>query len=148
MVTVNGVTALVLPATSVEVSLKVLAPVGSAAVGVTLQLPSAATTAVLTSPPGKVTVMVSPGVPVPLRVGVLSALMLSPTVALSLSKASATAGAAGAGAAVMWEEAVMQRLLDWQDVSDLVGPRIHWQLAPQKSARHRAVRLQSRPAPA
>lgn len=39
----------------------------------------------------------------------------------------------------MWEEAVMQRLLDWPDVADQVGRRIYWQLAPQKAARPHIV---------
>jgi hypothetical protein len=46
----------------------VCAPSGKAVAGVTLQVPSVATTAVWTSPVGKVTVMVSPAVPVPLTV--------------------------------------------------------------------------------
>jgi hypothetical protein len=95
MVIGSCVGALVLPAGSVAVTLTLLTPSIKAVVGVTIQLPSAATTAVLTSPPGKETLMVSPGVPVPLMVGVLSAVMLSPTVPVSLAKASAAAGAAG-----------------------------------------------------
>ena len=95
MVTGTVVGALTLPAGSVAVTLMLLTPSASSVLGVTLQLPSAATTAVCTSPPGKVTVMVSPGVPAPPMVGVLSAVMLSPTVPESLMAASAAAGAAG-----------------------------------------------------
>ena len=50
------------------------APSGKAWVGVTLQLPLAGTTTSSTSPVGKVTVIVSPGVtPVPLMTGVFAA---------------------------------------------------------------------------
>ena len=95
MVIGSAVGALTLPAGSVAVTVMVFTPSARGVVGVTDQVPSAATTAVLTSPPGKVTVMVSPAVPVPLMLGVLSAVMLSPTVPESLAGASAAAGADG-----------------------------------------------------
>ena len=93
----SEVAALTLPAGSVAVTLRLFTPCGKAVVGVTLQLPLASTTAVWISPPGKVTVMVSPGVPpAPLMVGVVSLVMLSPKVPLSLTAAKAAAGALGA----------------------------------------------------
>ena len=96
MVTGTVVAALVLPAGSVAVTVMLFSPVPRAVVGVTDQVPSAATTAVLTSPPGKVTVMVSPATPAPLMVGVVSLVMLSVLLApVSLAAATSASGAAG-----------------------------------------------------
>ncbi len=98
IVTGTVVAGLVLPAGSVWVTEKFCGPpVGSAVVGVTLQLPSAATTVFMTSPPGLVTVIVLPGVaPAPLMVGVVSAVVLSPLIPVSDAGAKTAPGARGA----------------------------------------------------
>ncbi len=96
MVTGTMAGALTLPAGSVAVTLTFVVPSGNAWMGVTLQLPLPATTAVSTSPVGNVTVMVSPAVPVPLISGVVSRVMLSVLlVPVSLAAATSAAGAAG-----------------------------------------------------
>ncbi len=65
-------------------------------VGVTLHLPPASTTAVpITSPAGFLMVMVSPGVPVPLRVGLLLLVMPSPLTPESVLGSSTPVGADG-----------------------------------------------------
>src|SRR5574343_657820 len=82
---VTGTVVLVLlPAGSVAVTGKLAVPSASGCVGVTLQVPSGLTVVVRVSPTAVVTVMVLPGSPVPLRVGVLSLVMPSPFVPLSL----------------------------------------------------------------
>jgi len=97
MVTGTAVGALVLPAASVAVTARLFTPCGKAVVGVALQVPSAATVAVaMTAPLASLTVMVALGSPVPLKVGVVSLVLLSPCVPLSLVEASAATGAAGA----------------------------------------------------
>ena len=69
--------------------------------GVTLQTPPT-TTAVSTSPlPGMTTVMVSPLVPVPLMVGVVSLVVLSSKVPLSLVGSSTALGASGPAITVL-----------------------------------------------
>src|SRR5574343_62958 len=94
---VTGTLLLVLlPAGSVAVTGKLAAPSGSGCVGVTLQVPSGLTVVVITSPMGLATVMVLPGSPVPLRVGVLSLVRPSPWVPLSLA-GSSLAVSVGAG---------------------------------------------------
>ena len=86
-----------LPAGSVAVMSRLFRPSASGLVGVALQLLLASTTAVaMTLPAASCTVMVSPGAPVPLRVGVVSLVLLSPWVPLSLTPSSAAAGAVGA----------------------------------------------------
>ena len=90
------VAGLVLPAGSVAVTRTFCSPSASACVGVTLQVPSAATTVVRTSPVGMVTVIVSPGVAVPVMVGVVSLVVLSVLLTpVSLAAATSAAGAAG-----------------------------------------------------
>ena len=92
----SAVGALVLPAGSVAVTLRALRPSASVDVLV-LQLPLASTTAVPTVVPAAFwMVMVSPGVPVPLSVGVVSLVLLSPRLPVSLLLSKAAAGAAGA----------------------------------------------------
>src|SRR5574343_858330 len=91
----------VLPAGSVAVTGKVAAPSGSGWVGVTLHVPSGLTVVVNTSPVGLVTVMVLPGSPVPLRVGVLSLVMPSPLAPLSLL-GSSWAVSVGAVVTTLW----------------------------------------------
>ncbi len=89
MLTGTVVGALVLPDGSVAVTTKFRGPPsGSATVGVTLQVPSAATVAVSVSPSGVTTVMVSPGVPFPVMVGLLFAVRLSPATPVSDAGAS------------------------------------------------------------
>ena len=97
MVMGSAVGWLTLPARSVAVTLRAFRPLGSAVVGVALQLPSPSTTAVaMTLPLASLMVMVASGSPVPLRVGVLSLVVLSPRVPVSLLGSSTAAGAAGA----------------------------------------------------
>ena len=100
------VAGLVLPAGSVAVTWTYWRPSPSGVTGVTLQVPSAATVAVLSSPPGNVTVMVSPATPVPLMVGVVSLVVPSPLVPVSLASASTAAGAAGGAASSVKPPAV------------------------------------------
>ena len=90
-----------LPAASVAVALKVAAPAATGVVGVTLQVPLAATVVVSTSPPGAVTRIVSPEVPVPEMVGVASLVRLSPVTPLSELGSSRIAGAAGAAVSMV-----------------------------------------------
>ena len=100
-ITGSGVAGLVNPAGLVSVTLRLLVPSGNAVVGVMLQLPSAATTAVpMTLPAGSLMVTVSPAVPVPLSVGVLSLVVLSSSLPLSLVGSSLAVGAPGATAAL------------------------------------------------
>ena len=95
MVTGTKVTGLVLPAGSVAVTRTSAVPLARVWVGVTLQTPPV-TVAVKTSPvPGMTTVMVSPSVPVPLMVGVVSLVMLSVLMPLSLDAATSAGGAVG-----------------------------------------------------
>ena len=76
---------------------KLFTPSGNAAVGVADQVPSGCTVAVaITLPCESLTSIVSPGVPVPLNVGVLSLVIPSPLTPLSLVGASTAAGALGA----------------------------------------------------
>ena len=85
-----------MPAGSVAVTLRLFTPSGNVDV-VALHCPLASTTAVaMTLPAASLMVMVSPGMPVPLMVGVLSLVLPSPTVPVSLLLASAADGAAGA----------------------------------------------------
>ena len=111
MVTGSGVGALTVPAGLVCTTLRLLVPRGSAVVGVAAQVPSGATVAVaMTLPAGSLTEMVLPGTPVPLSVGVVSVVVLSPWVPLSLVGSRMAAGAAGAGAtgvALMLKEAML-----------------------------------------
>ena len=67
-----------MPAGSVAFTLMVLLPSGSGWVGVAVQVPSGLTVVVMLSPVGVVMVMVSPALPVPLIVGVLSLVRPSP----------------------------------------------------------------------
>ena len=93
----NAAGALVLPAGSVAVTLRLLTPCGSGLTGVAFQLPLTSTTAeAITLPLGSLMVMVSPTVPVPLKVGVLSLVVLSPCTPVSLLGSSKAVGAAGA----------------------------------------------------
>ena len=89
MVTGMATGPVTLLALSVEVTLRFCKPAASGVAGVMLQLPSAATVAVPMTvvPSAASSLMVSPGVPVPLRVGVVSLVMLSPCVPLSLAGA-------------------------------------------------------------
>ena len=97
MVTGSGAEGLTLPAGSVAVMVRALRPSGSAVVGVAAQVPLGCTTAVaMVLPAASWMVMVSPGVPVPLSVGVVSAVVLSPLMPVSLVASSVPAGAAGA----------------------------------------------------
>ena len=97
MMTGSGAGALVLPAGSVAVTVRALGPSGSGVVGVMAQVPSAATTAVpMTLPCGSLRVMVSPAVPCPLSVGVVSLVVLSSSTPVSLLGSSRPVGAAGA----------------------------------------------------
>ncbi|EAU68165.1 Pea-VEAacid family [Stigmatella aurantiaca DW4/3-1] len=80
---------LVLPAASVAVALTVCGPSASGVVGVKLQLPLPSTVVVPTDVPSTMTLMVLPGSPVPLYVGVES-LMSEPLAGV------VTTGAAGA----------------------------------------------------
>ena len=78
MTTVNGAAGLTWPEGLVTVTARLLTPSGSGAVGVTFQEPSGATVAEPTTLPcGSVTLMTSPGVPVPDTVGVGSVVRLS-----------------------------------------------------------------------
>ena len=71
----------------------VLTPSLSGVVGVTCQLPSGLVmVTVLTSPPGKVTVTVSPGVPKPWMLGVLSRVTKSPSGPVSDAGSRAATG--------------------------------------------------------
>ena len=96
IVTVNAVGAETLPAGSVAVTETALAPAACTVVGVTLQVPPAATVVVSTGPAGSVTRIVSPAVPVPEIVGVVSLVTLSPTVPESEAGSSRATGAVGA----------------------------------------------------
>ena len=89
---------LVLPKGSVAVMPTRCSPWRSAWVGVTLQVPSDLTTAVMTSPVGNVTVMVSPAVaPLPLKLGRVLEVMLSVSLRpVSLAAATSATGASGA----------------------------------------------------
>ena len=94
----KAVLVLSLPAGSVALTCRFCVPSASVAVGVMLQLPLAATTAVPSTvvPLGAYRVMVSPGVaPVPVMVGVLSLVMLSVVRPLLLATARVAAGADG-----------------------------------------------------
>ena len=70
-------------------------PLGNGVVGVTCQVPSGLTTSVSLLPSGSVTVMVSPGVPVPLIAGVVSAVISSPTMPVSEPGSSLPVGLPG-----------------------------------------------------
>ena len=74
-----------LPALSVSTTWATpVVPSGIGCVGVTLQLPCGSTIVVSFSPvPGIVTSILAPGSPVPIIVGVLSLVMLSPLTPLS-----------------------------------------------------------------
>jgi len=79
MMSGSVVARLVLPDGSVAVMLSVVAPFGKALVGVALQLPLLSTTAVaMVLPLASLMVIVSPAMPVPLRVGVVSLVIPSP----------------------------------------------------------------------
>ncbi len=96
MVTGSGAGGLTLPAGSVAVMTRLLRPSGSGVLGVMLHLPAASTTAVpITLPRGSLMVMVSPGVPVPIRLGVLSLVVLSPLTPESVRGSSSPVGADG-----------------------------------------------------
>ncbi len=97
MVTGTVVGALTLPAGSVAVTLNVCGalPGVSGVVGVRAHLPSLPTVVVNTSPVGLVTVILSPGFPMPLIVGVVSAVTLSPFSPVSELGSKTAAGAAG-----------------------------------------------------
>ena len=85
-----------MPAGSVAVMARLFRPSGSGVVGVTLHEPLGATVAVpITLPCGSLMVMVSPGVPVPLRVGVVSVVILSPLMPVSVLGSSTPVGADG-----------------------------------------------------
>ena len=73
----------VLPKSSLAVTSNTTGPSGIDVFGVTLQVPSPATLVTNTSPVGLTTVIVAPGVPVPIKVGVLSFVMRSALLALS-----------------------------------------------------------------
>ena len=90
-----------LPAGSVAVIDSVLTPEASSVAGVALQVPSAATIVVSTEPPGRLTRIVSPAVPVPEIVGVASLVMLSPGAPESEDGLSTAVGAAGAVASIV-----------------------------------------------
>ena len=94
---------LVLPAGSVAVVVMLCGPSPRGLVGVTLQVPLGPTVVVPITVPGllpSVSVMVSPGVPVPVKVGVLSSVEppppMGPVTLPSLSVSVGVAGAAGA----------------------------------------------------
>ena len=86
----------VLPAASVAVTVSALAPVANGTVGVTDHVPPAETVACSTVPPGSVTRMTSPAVPVPEIVGVVSFVRLSPATPESEAESSTAGGADGA----------------------------------------------------
>ena len=92
------VAGLVWPSGVISVMARLLLPWGSGVVGVMLQLPLGATMAVpITLPCGSVILMVSPGVPTPVMVGVVSMVTLSVSEPLLLEGARVPEGAAGAG---------------------------------------------------
>ena len=102
MTTVNGAAGLTWPEGLVTVTARLLTPSGSGAVGVTFQEPSGATVAEPTTLPcGSVTLMTSPGVPVPDTVGVGSVVRLSVPEPVLLPGAMAmpvgAVGASGVG---------------------------------------------------
>ena len=92
-----------LPAASVAVKVMLCGPSRSGCVGVTLQLPSACTTALATGTPLSSTVITSPGVaPLPLKVGVASSVLCPPvTVPVCAPWSSVMTTAAGALGALM-----------------------------------------------
>ena len=106
MVSATKVSALVLPAESVALTrTEPLLPWGTARLGVTLQLPSAATRVLSSSSvTGMRTAMVSPGLaPLPRSVGVASEVRPSPSVPESLAGSSCAAGAPGGWASTVSE---------------------------------------------
>ena len=87
----SAVGAEVLPAGSVAVTARLFNPSGRGLAGVALQVPSGCTMAVAMGwPSAPSTGMVSPGVPLPLRVGVVSEVSRSPLLPLSLLGKSVT----------------------------------------------------------
>ena len=111
---------LVLPAGSVAVVVMLWGPSPSGVVGVTLQVPLGPTVVVPITVPGlapSVTVMVSPGVPVPVKVGVLSSVVppgaIVPVCGATLSVSVGVPGAAGL---------VVSKVIGYTPLAGLVTP--------------------------
>ena len=112
MVIGNAVAGLLLPAGSVAVTLKLFSPCGNGLLRVALQVPFGCTVAVaMMWLWASVIVMMSPATPVPLSVGVVLLLRLSPTTPLSLLGSKTAVGANDAMLSMVIGNAVAGLLL-------------------------------------
>ena len=128
---------LVLPATSVAIAVRVCVPSPTGVVGVKVHAPLLPTTAVPISTPSRRMVIVEPGSPVPLSVGVASLVVsLAPTGPVptgTLSTSWVMAGASGAVPSMVMVQAFETLpLLDvavstWApSASGVDGVKVHW----------------------